>query len=63
MNCQHKKLNGWVDEVAALCQPKPFTGATGVARYDRLMGQAVRGKAIPVENGPTVFFSVPILVM
>ncbi|MCL2669860.1 MAG: phosphoenolpyruvate carboxykinase, partial [Syntrophaceae bacterium] len=56
-NIQHKKLNEWVKEVAALCQPDSVYWCDGSKKeYDRLMQQMVaEGKAISLKKRPTCF--------
>lgn len=51
---KNKKLNGWVREVAELCQPDTIYWCDGSQEeYDRLMGQMVAsGAAIALEKRP-----------
>ena len=51
---KHERLNGWVEEVAALCRPEKVTWCNGSREeYDDLMAQMVEaGGGIPLEKRP-----------
>lgn len=57
IHVQNKKLNEWVKEVAAMCQPEEIYWCDGSkAEYDRLMSQMVQsGSAIPLKKRPNSF--------
>ncbi|UCG38999.1 MAG: phosphoenolpyruvate carboxykinase (GTP) [bacterium] len=50
--CRNKRLNRWVEEVAALCRPERIHWCDGSRQeYDRLMGEMVSaGTAIPLAG-------------
>ncbi len=52
--CQHAKLNAWIQEVAALCQPAEVVWCDGSqAEYARLSGLMVKtGAATPLKKRP-----------
>ena len=54
---RNKKLDSWVKEAAAMCQPDNIYWCDGSREeYDRLMSQMVRdGSAIPLKNRPNSF--------
>jgi len=54
---KHAKLNSWVKEVAALCQPDSIYWCDGSkAEYDRLMAEMVAsGAATPLKKRPNSF--------
>ncbi|MCB2187438.1 MAG: phosphoenolpyruvate carboxykinase (GTP) [Deltaproteobacteria bacterium] len=54
---KHEKLNAWVKEVAALCQPDEIHWCDGSGEeYDRLMSQMVAsGSAVALEKRPNSF--------
>jgi phosphoenolpyruvate carboxykinase (GTP) len=53
----NQKLNRWVEECAALCEPETVHWCDGsAAEYDRLMGEMVAsGMAIPIKQRPNSF--------
>ena len=53
----NQKLNRWVEECAALCEPETIHWCDGSAsEYDRLMGEMVAsGMAIPIKQRPNSF--------
>ena len=53
----NQKLNRWVEECAALCEPETIHWCDGsAAEYDRLMGEMVAsGMAIPLKQRPNSF--------
>ena len=57
INVQHARLKAWVQEIAALCQPKDVYWCDGSkAEYDRLMRQMVDGgMATPLPKRPNSF--------
>jgi phosphoenolpyruvate carboxykinase (GTP) len=54
---KNEKLNQWVREVAAMCQPDAICWCDGSQQeYDRLMAQMVKsGMAIPLKKRPNSF--------
>jgi phosphoenolpyruvate carboxykinase (GTP) len=57
MSSQHKQLNNWVREVAAMCQPDAIHWCDGSKEeYDRLMAKMVRsGATTALEQRPNCF--------
>nr|MCU0563571.1 phosphoenolpyruvate carboxykinase (GTP) [Desulfobacterales bacterium] len=54
---ENQKLNRWVDECAALCEPEKIHWCDGsTAEYDRLMAEMVAsGMATPIKQRPNSF--------